>query len=110
MVLFSIDGLGFSEAKKYIQENTEILDKQFYEGNMKAGRFLGLFYLMEAAERGDITSQIAIGYLYEFGVIVERNITEAKEWYAKAIAQDHPNKDGMMIAAAASEAMKRLER
>lgn len=105
---FNIEGLGFEESRKHIAENLGQLQSDFTAGEMKAGRYISLYYLMEAAQRGDITSQIALGSLYEFGNIVDRDTQEAKRWYRAAIEKDHPKQDGTMLAAAAAEAMKRL--
>lgn len=106
--MFNIEGKNSAQAKPAIEEQLEQLTSDFNAGDKKAGRYIGLYYLLKAAERDDITSQIAIGHLLEFGVILDRNTDEAKAWYKKAIAQDHPKKDGTMLAAAATAAMKRL--
>lgn len=109
MNFFNIEGKGFEEAKKAIGDNLEMLEAQYREGSMKPGRYIGLYYIMNAAERGDITSQVALGNLYEFGSIVDRDSQEARRWYEKAIAQNHPKADGKtMLAAGAEEGMKRL--
>lgn len=77
-------------------------------GNMKAGRYLSVLSLMKAAEKGDLTSQIALGDAYASGTILPYDSTKAKEWYGKAIAQDHQKEDGTMLAAGANLGMGRL--
>ena len=63
---------------------------------------------MEAAVRGDITSQVALGQLFELGSIVDRNLGEAERWYREALLQDHPKADGTMLAAGAALGMRRI--
>lgn len=105
---FDIEGLNEQEVLSKIEDNLDLLKEDFAEDGMKSGRFLGLYYLLKAAERGDITSQIAVGSLYEFGTIVDQNTDEAKKWYERAVAKDHPKADGTMLAAGASAGLKRL--
>lgn len=77
-------------------------------GNMKAGRYISMIYLMKAAEAGDLTSQIALGDAYASGTILPYDAAKAKEWYGKAIAQDHQKQDGTMLAAGANLGMGKL--
>ncbi len=105
---FNIEGMNFAEAKAALEENLESLLQGKENGDFKAGRYIGLYYLISAAESGDITSQIALGQFYEFGVITDQDSEEAKKWYGKAIEKDHPKKDGTMLAAAATLGMERL--
>lgn len=77
-------------------------------GNMKAGRYISVIYLMKAAEAGDLTSQIALGDQYASGTILPYDAAKAKEWYGKAIAQDHQKQDGTMLAAGANLGMGEL--
>ena len=109
MARFNIEGMNFEQARSHIEENLSDLLADFEAGDMKAGRYIGVYYLMEAALRGDITSQVAVGSLFEEGTILDQDMDAAKYWYAAAIAQDHPRQDGTMLAAAASRAMQRLE-
>lgn len=106
---FNIEGMGYEEAKAAIAANLEDLQKEFSADGMKPGRYIGVYYMMIAAERGDITSQIALGNLYEFGSIVDRDVEEAKKWYRTALSKDHPKKDGTMLAAGASAGLARLK-
>ncbi len=108
MAFFNIEGKNFKEAKAAIEEKLGDLTQEFQGGDVKAGRYIGIYHLMEAAERGDITSQVAIGNLFELGSIVDRNLDEARTWYQAAIAKDHPKMDGTMLAAGATEGMKRI--
>lgn len=110
MKFFNIEGKNFAEAKKAIEDNQVDLESKFSNGDMKAGRYLGVMYIMEAAVRGDITSQVALGNLYELGSIVDQSKEEAVHWYQEAIAQDHPKQDGTMLAAGATRGMARIER
>ncbi|SUC29528.1 Beta-lactamase hcpA precursor [Providencia rettgeri] len=43
------------------------------------------------AEKGDAYCQYAMGYLYEHGIGVERNLKQAKAWYTEAAEQEHAN-------------------
>jgi TPR repeat protein len=110
MNFFNIEGKNYEEAKKAIEDNRTVLETSFADGDMKAGRYLGILYIMEAAARGDITSQVALGNLYELGSIVDQDNEEAVRWYRAAIAQDHPKRDGTMLAAGATKGMARLGR
>lgn len=106
--IFNIGGLDEQEIKSKIETNFDVLKEDFDRNGMKSGRFLGLYYIMKAAERGDITSQIALGNLYESGTIVQKDCEEAEKWYGRAVAQDHPKADGTMLAAGASAGLRRL--
>ena len=90
----------------------EEAEKQFAKadehGSMKAGRYLGVIALKRAAERGDITSKVILGTLYEYGYAVPNDNEKAKEWYRSALADDHPNRDGFNLAAGADLGMGRL--
>lgn len=107
--LFSVEGMNSEEASAHIEEHIGELREDFASGGMKSGRFLGLYAIIKAAMRGDITAQVALGNLYEFGSIVDQNAGEAEKWYREALAHDHPKKDGTMLAAGAAEGMKRLQ-
>jgi len=108
MKRFHIEGLGYQEARGKIGNDLDRLKDDFSDGDMKAGRYLSVYYLMEAAARGDITSQVTLGSLYEFGNIVDQDLDEAAKWYRTALAQDHAKADGTMLAAGAADGMKRL--
>lgn len=108
LTLFSVDGMDTEEIISHIEKHMDVLKEDFASGGMKSGRFLGLYAIIKAAMRGDITSQVALGNLFEFGAIVDRNAAEAEKWYRKALACDHPKKDGTMLAAGAAEGMSRL--
>lgn len=110
MNFFNIEGKNYEEAKKALEENRKALETDFANGGMKAGRYLGILYIMEAAERGDITSQVALGNLYEMGSIVDQDTEEAVRWYRAALAQDHPKRDGTMLADGAAKGLERLGR
>lgn len=45
----------------------------------------GWFY--KSAMQGDGDAQYALGYFYEDGIGVERDIEEAREWYERSAAQ-----------------------
>lgn len=51
---------------------------------MKAHR-----HLKWSAEKGDNFSQHALGYLYQHGKVVDKNIDAAIVWYEKSVAQDN---------------------
>ena len=106
--MFNIEGLRSLEAKEKIGSNLDVLMRDFASGDMKAGRYIGYYYLIEAASRGDVTSQIAAGNLCEFGSVADRSSEDARYWYAKALEKDHPKRDGTMLAAGAAEGMARL--
>ena len=54
---------------------------------------------LKKAEKGDSIAQCSVGYYYETGKGVAKNITEAKKWYKKAADNGH---------AGAKEAYERL--
>ena len=105
---FCIEGKNSKEARTAIAERLDELAADFADGDMKAGRYIGLYYLLEAAERGDITSQVAVGNLAELGTVLDQSDADARFWYQEAIAKDHPKKDGTMLAAGATAGLQRL--
>ncbi|MCD7920648.1 MAG: sel1 repeat family protein [Clostridiales bacterium] len=97
-----------------VEKALVLLQQAVAGGCMKAGRFVGLYYMeknlpeeakkwfLEAANRGDITSQYHMGVLYENGIGVEADLNEAIRWY-KLSAQR-----GDRIAKPATDALARL--
>lgn len=91
-----------------------LLQSAIAGGCRKAGRYVGLYYMeknhpeearkwfLEAANRGDISSQYQMGVLYENGIGVEKDLTEAIRWY-KLSAQR-----GDRVAEPAMDALARL--
>lgn len=78
-------------------------------GNMKAGRYIGLYHeqhgqyaravadYRQAADAGDITSQYYLGRAYQQGKGVKRDYSQALMWYTKAASRgDHVAADGMV--------------
>lgn len=78
-------------------------------GSMKAGRYLALIALWQAAERGDITSKVILGTLYEFGYALPCDAKKAEEMYVSALRDNHLNREGFMLAAGADLGLGRLE-
>ena len=77
-------------------------------GSMKAGRYLGIIYLQQAARRGDITSEVILGMLSEYGCGLEENSEKAEEYYLSALRDNHPDREGVMLAAGADLGMGRI--
>jgi len=77
-------------------------------GHMKAGRYLAVIDLMRAAGRGDITSKLILGTLYEFGYALPCDARKAERCYMSALADNHPNREGFMLAAGADLGMGRI--
>ncbi len=61
----------------------------FVEGPMPAPVAAPLGERMQLAQQGDATAQYALGWLYEEGVGVAKDLAGAARWYGKAAAQDH---------------------
>ena len=76
-----------------IPEASACFNKAMQLGNMKAGRYLAVIALKEAAERGDITSKLMLGTLYEFGYAVSNDTEKAKALYRSALADNHENRE-----------------
>lgn len=55
-----------------------------------AGREQALVVLLSAAEQGHAQAQFELGQRYEKGKWIEANPGEARRWYEKSAAQDHP--------------------
>lgn len=85
-----------------------VLAKLMAKGSMKAGRYLALINFEKAAKRGDITSKIALGNLYEFGIAATYNLSKAKELYQSALADDHQDMQGYMLASGADLGLGRI--
>lgn len=91
-----------------------LLQQAITGGCRKAGRFVGLYYMekdlpeeakkwfLEAANRGDITSQYHMGVLYENGIGVEADLKEAIRWYRLSAQR------GDRISKPAMDALTRL--
>lgn len=85
-----------------------ILERLFAHDSMKAGRYLALIDLEKAAKRGDITSKVALGSLYEFGIAAAYDLPKAKKLYQSALADDHQDMQGYMLAAGADLGLGRI--
>jgi TPR repeat protein len=85
------------------------LEKLAAKNSMKAGRYLALIDLEQAADRGDITSKIALGNLYETGIAADYNLTKARSLYLSALADDHQDMEGYMLAAGADLGLGRID-
>ncbi|KAH7018192.1 LOW QUALITY PROTEIN: uncharacterized protein B0I36DRAFT_335461 [Microdochium trichocladiopsis] len=64
-----------------------------YEGSFAKNEQLAFKYAQLAAKAGLATGEFAMGYYYEIGISVDKNITEARKWYE--LAADHGNKDAV---------------
>lgn len=84
------------------------LEQLLNNKSMKAGRYLALMDLEAAAKRGDITSKIALGSLYETGIAAHYDLTKAKALYLSALTDDHPDMEGYMLAAGADLGLGRI--
>lgn len=85
-----------------------ILEKLFQQNSMKAGRYLALIDLTKAAKRNDITSKVALGSLYEFGIAAAYDLPKAKKLYQSALADDHQDREGYMLASGADLGLGRI--
>lgn len=65
-----------------------------YEGVFAKNEELAFTYAQRSAAGGLPTAEFALGYFYEIGMYVKRDIEAAKAWYSKAA--DHGNKDAIM--------------
>lgn len=64
-----------------------------YDGSFSKNEQLAYKYAQLAAKSGLATGEFAMGYYYEIGIHVEKNIKEARKWYE--LAADHGNKDAV---------------
>lgn len=98
----------FSE--KNIDEGLKLYDQSITLGNMEAASRKALFeistgqnpdlnFLFESEKRGAIISQISLGYIYEKGIGVEKNLGKAVGFYRSAAFRGSNN---------AYEALKKL--
>ncbi|KAI0880441.1 uncharacterized protein GGS22DRAFT_174875 [Annulohypoxylon maeteangense] len=62
-----------------------------YEGTFAKNEGLAFKYAQLAAKAKLPTGEFAIGYYYEIGISVEKDLREARRWYE--LAADHGNKD-----------------
>lgn len=62
-----------------------------YEGVFKKNEELAFKYAQEASNAKLATGQFAMGYYYEIGIHVEKNVAEARRWYR--IAAENGNGD-----------------
>ncbi|KAI8959524.1 hypothetical protein F5Y11DRAFT_332914 [Daldinia sp. FL1419] len=64
-----------------------------YEGTFAKNEALAFKYAQLAAKAKLPTGEFAIGYYYEIGISVEKDLREARRWYE--LAADHGNKDAV---------------
>lgn len=57
----------------------------YYGDDFPLDREEALKLFMAAAEGGNADTQRVMGYFYENGIMVERDIDKAKMWYSRAI-------------------------
>lgn len=100
-------GIAAWEAEQYKEAETWFRAADEH-GSMKAGRYLAVLALRRAAERGDITSKVILGTLYELGYAVSCDTNLAAELYNSALKDDHKNKEGFMLAAGADLGLGRI--
>ncbi len=96
--------------EKNIDEGLKLYDQSITLGNMEAASRKALFeistgqnpdlnFLFESEKRGAIISQISLGYIYEKGIGVEKNLGKAVGFYRSAAFRGSNN---------AYEALKKL--
>lgn len=64
-----------------------------YDGVFKKNEELAYNYAQEAAAAKLATGEFAVGYYYEIGIHVSKNVNEARKWYQ--LAADHGNTDAV---------------
>ncbi|KAI1371925.1 hypothetical protein F4677DRAFT_280783 [Hypoxylon crocopeplum] len=64
-----------------------------YEGTFAKNENLAFKYAQLAAKTNLPTGEFAMGYYYEIGISVEKDLREARKWYE--LAADHGNKDAI---------------
>ncbi|KAI8627487.1 hypothetical protein F5Y19DRAFT_477353 [Xylariaceae sp. FL1651] len=64
-----------------------------YEGAFAKNEQLAFKYAQMAAKTKLATGEFAMGYYYEIGISVEKDIREARKWYE--LAAEHGNKDAV---------------
>lgn len=64
-----------------------------YEGVFAKNEELAFTYAQRSAQGGLPTAEFALGYFYEIGMYVSKDVETAKSWYRKAA--DHNNKDAL---------------
>lgn len=92
---FSLHYYGLA-AKQGIPEAALGVSRWFlfgYEGVFKKNEELAFKYAQEAASAKLPTGEFAIGYYYEIGIHVSKNIKEASRWYE--LAAEHGNSDAV---------------
>jgi TPR repeat protein len=71
----------YSESDAWHQKTHELWDKGLYR--LAFRRFL------QAARRSDISAQLNLGYMYDYGIGVKRKKSLALHWYKSAYSQGH---------------------
>ncbi|KAI1175294.1 hypothetical protein F4777DRAFT_550894 [Nemania sp. FL0916] len=64
-----------------------------YEGEFAKNEQLAFKYAQMAAKTKLATGEFAMGYYYEIGISVEKDVREARRWYE--LAAEHGNKDAV---------------
>jgi len=70
----------FNRGRKELDDVFSTASRLWDEGKVRAA--LRLF--LKAATRGDLSSQLNVGYMYDVGVGVRRNREQAMYWYKRA--------------------------
>jgi len=64
-----------------------------FEGSFAKNEALAFKHARDAADSGLHTGEFAMGYYYEIGIHVQKDVREARRWYEKAA--EHGNKDAL---------------
>ena len=64
-----------------------------YEGIFEKNEKLAYEYARRAAAAKNSTAEFAMGYFYEIGMTVPKNLEESEKWYR--LAEEHGNKDAI---------------
>lgn len=79
---------GNAEAQQLLDELEERADELLQSANLKQ-RIQGYEVTEEVAFAGGVNAQLWMGYRYEVGDGIDRNLVAAADWYRKAAEQGH---------------------
>jgi TPR repeat protein len=59
-------------------------------------KYLGIFWLINAASQGHVEAQYNLGCIYKMGTIIEKNVNKAVYWLEKALSQGYVSAKGQL--------------
>lgn len=80
-----------------------------YEGVFKKNEELAFKYAQQASNAKLATGQFAMGYYYEIGIHVEKNVSEARKWYRLAAENGNSDAKGRLDSLSENQTLSKQD-